>query len=357
MSHLVVENLTKSFDGQVVLNDVNIEAPAGELLVVLGPSGCGKSTLLRLISGLEIPDRGKIILDGTDITHLEPQKRKTAMVFQNYALYPHMTVFENIAFPLKVARLSKSEIKKAVEDTADLLELKPLLDRRPAQLSGGQRQRVALGRGLIRQPSIFLLDEPLSNLDATLRLKMRQEIVSLQKRLRITMIYVTHDQSEALTMADKMVVVKDGHLRQTGTPAEIYDHPREIFVASFIGSPAINLFEDRIIDHRGRALPATYGERIADGSYILGIRPEHIYLNHSGQFSGRVLSAEYVGSVVHLCLGCGELSLTVSERAVGEMMEAKTADQLIDRPINFDIDLERVLFFDPATGQRIPTGR
>jgi len=276
MSGLKIEHLTKTFDGHVILDDISIEARAGELLVVLGPSGCGKSTLLRLISGLETPDQGKIILDEKDITGLEPQKRKTALVFQNYALYPHMTVYDNMAFPLRVAHVSKDEMNRIIGETAKLLELDQLLDRRPAQLSGGQRQRVALGRGLVRQPSIFLLDEPLSNLDAALRLKMRQEIVALQKRLGITMIYVTHDQVEALTMADRMAVVRDGRIHQCGTPAEIYTDPCDRFVAGFIGTPPINIFGDEIREGSGRALPVHYGDNISDGAYDIGIRPEYI---------------------------------------------------------------------------------
>jgi ABC-type sugar transport system ATPase subunit len=356
MPGLIIENLTKSFDGQKVLDDINIKVREGDLTVVLGPSGCGKSTLLRLISGLEAADGGRIILDGQDMTSLEPQKRKTAMVFQNYALYPHMTVFENIAFPLKVSRLSKSEIKKNVYETAVLLELDKLLDRRPAQLSGGQRQRVALGRGLVRQPSIFLLDEPLSNLDAALRIKMRREIVALQKRLGITAIYVTHDQTEALTMADRLVVLKDGRVRQEGTPAEIYNNPRDIFVASFVGTPTINLIDDEISGGLSKLLPIRFGPGIKDGEYTVGIRPENIKIDPKGAVTGRVESLEYIGSITHLHLRINNAMLTVTcdgINAGSEDVKNKTADQMIGRKLGLNINSEKVFLFDAKTGRRV----
>ncbi len=346
MSGLKIEKLTKSFDGHVILDDINIEARAGELLVVLGPSGCGKSTLLRLISGLETPDRGTIILDGRDITGLEPQKRKTALVFQNYALYPHMTVFDNMAFPLRVAHASKSEMKRIIDETARLLELDQLLDRRPAQLSGGQRQRVALGRGLVRQPSIFLLDEPLSNLDAALRLKMRQEIVALQKRVGITMIYVTHDQVEALTMADRMAVVRDGRIHQCGTPMEIYNDPCDRFVAGFIGTPPINLFTDEIRGGRGQTLPIPYGGSIPDGRYEIGIRPEYIMPDPEGDVAAEIMSAEYIGAAIHLKVRAGEVVLTLT---VGGRPDLYKNGQ----PVRLAIDTDRIFLFSPDSGERL----
>ncbi len=346
MSGLVIEQLSKTYDRQPVLEDLNLEVEAGGLQVVLGPSGCGKSTLLRLISGLETPDRGKIILDGRDITDLEPQKRKTAMVFQNYALYPHMTVFDNIAFPLKVTRTPKGELVKIVGETAKLLELDKLLDRRPAQLSGGQRQRVALGRGLVRQPSIFLLDEPLSNLDAALRMKMRQEIVALQKRLGITMIYVTHDQIEALTMADRMIVLKDGHLRQNGTPSEIYNNPQDSFVASFIGTPPINLFEDEIKNGAMKKLPIQFGHDIKDGHYQIGIRPEYIILDAQGSIAGKIVSREYIGAVSYIKIRVNDLLITVTAESDNEKYKN-------GQPLRLTVDYRNILLFDHNTGKRI----
>ncbi len=345
MSGLKIENLTKSFEGNVILDDISIEARAGELLVVLGPSGCGKSTLLRLISGLETPDRGRIILDDRDITDLEPQKRKTALVFQNYALYPHMTVFDNMAFPLRVAHISRSEMTRIIDETARLLELDQLLDRRPAQLSGGQRQRVALGRGLVRQPSIFLLDEPLSNLDAALRLKMRQEIVALQKRLGITMVYVTHDQVEALTMADRMAVVRDGKIHQCGPPTEIYNDPQDSFVARFIGTPPINLFADEIRDGRGQALPISYGA--PDGRYEIGIRPEYIALDAEGAVTAEIMTAEYIGAATYLKARAGDVVLTLT---VGERPDSYKNGQ----PVRLTIDTDRIFLFNPDSGKRLP---
>ncbi|MCP4566292.1 MAG: ABC transporter ATP-binding protein [FCB group bacterium] len=346
MAGLKIENLSKTFGAQTVLDDFSLELAENELLVVLGPSGCGKSTLLRLISGLETADRGKIVLDGRDITKMEPQKRKTAMVFQNYALYPHMTVFDNIAFPLKVAKISRAEIKSTVQKTAELLELENYLDRRPAQLSGGQRQRVALGRGLVRQPSIFLLDEPLSNLDAALRVKMRQEIVALQKRVGITMIYVTHDQTEALTMADRMVVLKDGRIHQHGTPGEVYNDPQDSFVASFIGTPGINLFDEIISGGRGQALPLQFDNSIKDGHYTIGVRPEHIRLEPEGPLTGELLGVEYIGAVSHLSLRFGDLTLTVIDNRPEKKYRA--GDLIPTR-----IDLDRIFLFDRDSGRRL----
>lgn len=346
MPGLRIEHLTKSFDGQVVLDDFTIVVHAGELLVVLGPSGCGKSTLLRLISGLEVADQGRIILDDQDITRLEPQKRKTAMVFQNYALYPHMTVFDNMAFPLKVARTSKTETTRIVEETARLLELDQLLNRRPAQLSGGQRQRVALGRGLVREPSIFLLDEPLSNLDAALRLKMRQEIVALQKRLEITMLYVTHDQAEALTMADRMVVVREGRIHQCGTPVEIYNDPQDQFVAAFIGTPPINLYNDTVHGGAGKSLAVSYGETIPDGRYTVGIRPEHIMIDRAGPIMAEILSVEYIGAVSNIRARAASVVLSITAGA-------RTEHYQIGQPIRLAVDSRRLFLFDPDTGKRV----
>ncbi len=338
MAHLVIENLSKSFGDVSVLADLNLKVQSGSLMVLLGPSGCGKSTVLRLIAGLEHPDRGKIILGDIDITALEPQQRKTAMVFQNYALYPHMTVFENIAFPLRVARLGKEEIKAAVHSTAQLLELESLLDRRPSQLSGGQRQRVALGRGLIRKPSIFLLDEPLSNLDAALRVKMRREIVALQKKMGITMIYVTHDQTEALTMADEMIVMKEGAVHQHGSPDQIYKDPSDQFVASFIGTPPINLFQDEIKDGQ---LQKT-GSRVNHNDYpaiTVGIRPEQIKISPDGALAGTIIETEYIGSSTYLKVATPGLELTIIENGSEDLAQ-------IGDKVNLEINAEQVMIFE-----------
>lgn len=343
MPHLVIKDLSKSFGNVSVLTDMNLKVALGSLMVVLGPSGCGKSTLLRLIAGLEQPDQGKIILGETDITQLEPQQRKTAMVFQNYALYPHMTVFENIAFPLKVARLSKKKIKEAVYETAHLLELEEFLDRWPAQLSGGQRQRVALGRGLIRKPSIFLLDEPLSNLDAALRVKMRREIVALQKKMGITMIYVTHDQAEALTMADEMIILKEGHIHQQGPPDQIYQDPADQFVASFIGTPPINLFEDEIRNGRLQKLDLTVNQGDC-GKVTIGLRPEHIKLTPQGNISGTIIATEYIGASSYLKVISSTLELTIVENDSGYKFQ-------VGDEVKFAVKSDKVLFFHTVDGE------
>ncbi|MCP4706821.1 MAG: ABC transporter ATP-binding protein, partial [candidate division Zixibacteria bacterium] len=241
MPRLNIKALDKNFSDTKVLDNINIETLDGELVVILGPSGCGKSTLLRLIAGLEDPDEGEIWIGKNRVDNLPPRKRNVALVFQNYALYPHMTVKQNLAFPLKVDKVNKKEIHERVVATATMIGLSDRLDSRPAELSGGQRQRVALGRAIIRKPDLYLLDEPLSNLDAALRNKMRRELVEIQRTLGTTTVYVTHDQTEALTMADRLVVIEKGKIRQIGTVEEIYNKPADIFVASFVGTPKINI--------------------------------------------------------------------------------------------------------------------
>ena len=253
MAGILIKNLSKAFDGHVVLKDVSLEIAEGELLVLLGPSGCGKSTLLRIIAGLETADSGEIFIGEKRIDKLEPKDRDVALVFQNYALYPHMSVAKNLAFPLTIAKTKKREKQKKVLEVAELLGLLDKLSQRPATLSGGERQRVALGRAIIREPALFLLDEPLSNLDAELRARMRKEIVSLQKRVGRSMIHVTHDQTEALTMADKIALLHDGNLVQLGTPQEIYKNPKTIFVAGVIGQPAMNLINAKT--ENGKLIP------------------------------------------------------------------------------------------------------
>ena len=240
MGQIILEKIQKTFGNVEVIPPLDLVIEDGEFVVFVGPSGCGKSTLLRLIAGLEDTTSGSIEIDGVNATNLPPAKRRLAMVFQSYALYPHMSVRKNIAFPLRMAKLDKDEQNKRVEDAAKVLNLTEYLDRRPAQLSGGQRQRVAIGRAIVREPSAFLFDEPLSNLDAALRVGMRMEISSLHKKLQTTMVYVTHDQVEAMTMADKIVVLKDGVIEQVGTPVELYREPKNLFVAGFIGSPKMN---------------------------------------------------------------------------------------------------------------------
>ena len=283
MAHIVLENVEKKFGKVTVIPPLDLEIEDGEFVVFVGPSGCGKSTLLRLIAGLEDVTSGQIRINGSDSTSVPPSKRGLAMVFQSYALYPHMTVRKNISFPLRLAKMDKSEQERRVEQAASVLNLTDYLDRRPGQLSGGQRQRVAIGRAIVREPAAFLFDEPLSNLDAALRVGMRLEISELHKRLDTTMIYVTHDQVEAMTMADKIVVLHDGLIEQVGSPLELYRTPRNLFVAGFIGSPKMNFIE---------------GAKAKEfGAHTIGVRPEHFTFSQTeGLWKGQVGISEHLGS-------------------------------------------------------------
>lgn len=321
MASVVLQNIRKDFGSLTVMNGVDLTVEAGEFCVFVGPSGCGKSTLLRIIAGLETSTSGKISIDGKDVTDAEPSERGIAMVFQSYALYPHLTVSENIAFGLSLARRPKAEIQEKVRQTADILQLSHLLDRKPKALSGGQRQRVAIGRAIIRNPKVFLLDEPLSNLDASLRSQMRMELTELHAKLGATMIYVTHDQVEAMTMADKIVVLNSGRIEQIGTPMGLYHNPATPFVAGFIGSPKMNLFEGEIAAREGCT---TYG-----------IRPEHIALSAmEGKWQGRVRHIERLGADTVVHLDVPELTSLVA-RTDG------------DRPIQ----IGEALFATPLTGK------
>ncbi len=283
MGRISLNQVTKNFDEVKVIPPLDLEIDDGEFVVFVGPSGCGKSTLLRLIAGLEDVTSGTIEIDGKDATALPPAKRQLAMVFQSYALYPHMSVRKNIAFPLKMAKMDQAEIERRVDNAANVLNLSDYIDRRPGQLSGGQRQRVAIGRAIVREPAAFLFDEPLSNLDAALRVGMRLEISEMHNRLKTTMVYVTHDQVEAMTMADKIVVLHAGVIEQVGSPLDLYHSPRNTFVAGFIGSPKMNLFEG--------------AEAAKHNAATMGIRPEHIQVSaESGDWKGTVGVAEHLGS-------------------------------------------------------------
>ncbi len=306
MGQIQLKQVTKSFGDVQVIPPLDLTIEDGEFTVFVGPSGCGKSTLLRLIAGLEDITTGHIEIDGTDATALVPAKRGLAMVFQSYALYPHMTVRKNIAFPLRMAKMDQAEIDKRVEGAASVLNLTDYLDRRPGQLSGGQRQRVAIGRAIVREPSAFLFDEPLSNLDAALRVGMRMEISELHKKLDTTMIYVTHDQVEAMTMADKIVVLQAGVIEQVGSPLELYRAPRNLFVAGFIGSPKMNLING-----------AEAGKHDAT---TIGIRPEHIDVVQSdGKWQGTVGVAEHLGSDTFFHIHNTGLAETLTVRAIGDV--------------------------------------
>ncbi len=305
MATVSLDNLKKSFGRVDVIHGVSIDIEEGEFIVIVGPSGCGKSTLLRMVAGLETVTDGEVRIGGERVNEREPMDRDIAMVFQNYALYPHMSVFDNMAYGLKIARRPKEEIAERVASAAKLLQLEPYLKRRPRELSGGQRQRVAMGRAIVRKPAVFLFDEPLSNLDAKLRVQMRLEIKQLQRELGVTALYVTHDQVEAMTLADRMVVMNAGVADQVGAPLEVYRDPATAFVAGFIGSPPTNFFD-----------AGTLG--LGGGVTSLGIRPEHLSLGEAGaRARGIVLYAEALGAetLVHLRLGDGEMATVRQDSA------------------------------------------
>ena len=299
MAKITLDDVRKSFGSTEVIHGVSMDIQDGEFIVIVGPSGCGKSTLLRMVAGLETVTSGEVCIDGKIVNNVEPMERDIAMVFQNYALYPHMSVFDNMAYGLKIARVEKQEIAQRVNSAAEMLQLEGLLERKPRELSGGQRQRVAMGRAIVRKPKAFLFDEPLSNLDAKLRVQMRLEIKDLQKELGITSLYVTHDQVEAMTLADRMLVMNAGIADQHGPPLEVYSDPRTVFVAGFIGSPATNF------------LPVEATGRSIDGVSQLGIRPEHssICAAGEGRVDGRMAYAEVLGAetLIHVRLADGAL--------------------------------------------------
>ncbi|MBN9432591.1 MAG: ABC transporter ATP-binding protein [Bosea sp.] len=317
MGKIVLQGVEKHFGDVKVISNVDLTVEDGAFVVFVGPSGCGKSTLLRLIAGLEDVTGGRILIDGVDVTDLPPMKRGLSMVFQSYALYPHMSVRGNIGFGLKMAGLPKDEIARKVEAAAATLNLTQYLDRKPRQLSGGQRQRVAIGRAIVREPKGFLFDEPLSNLDAALRVNMRIEIARLQKALATTAIYVTHDQVEAMTMADKIVVLNAGRVEQVGSPLELYDRPDNLFVAGFIGSPKMNLVGGRIAEGYGAA--------------TVGIRPEHLLVGREGDgWRGTISVAEHLGSDTFLYVDVKDVGL-VTVRTQGEA-GLRTGDSVVLRP-------------------------
>jgi multiple sugar transport system ATP-binding protein len=330
MAYLEISQLDKHYDRFQALKQINLSVQKEEFIVFVGPSGCGKTTLLRTISGLETPSVGKITLDGRDITYIHPSKRNVAMVFQNYALFPHLSVFENIAFGLRLHKLSRQEIDQRVQRAARLLHLEPLLSRKPKQLSGGQRQRVAIGRAIVKQPKLFLFDEPLSNLDAKLRVRMRVELLNLHYETRNTAVYVTHDQVEAMTMADRIVILNDGRVEQVGTPVDLYERPANKFVAGFIGSPQMNFIDLTVEAQRDNGLacvaeglgkivlPVQTKETIDGKKVTLGIRPEHVRLAASE-------SSVRLPAVVNIVENLGSENCLHAEIAENQLLVAKTA--------------------------------
>ena len=354
MAKVNIQNVYKSFGETEVLKDISVAIDDGEFLVLVGPSGCGKSTLLRMIAGLEDISDGQISIGDKIVNNLPPKERDISMVFQNYALYPHLTVAQNMGFSMMLANAPKQEQDLRVGEAAIILGLTELLERKPKQLSGGQRQRVAMGRAIVRNPKVFLFDEPLSNLDAKLRVAMRAEIKTMHQKITTTSVYVTHDQVEAMTMADRIVVMNEGRIEQVGKPLELYDNPKDIFVAGFIGTPSMNLLPAKV-DFSGKILRAIISKEISlplpldkplvDGQKITyGIRPEHLSLNSKGALA-KVNVIEPTGAETHLLLRMGDLPLVLVAR-----------DRLAISPgenVNILPDLSRVMIFDIETGARL----
>lgn len=353
MSYLKLEKISKSFGSKVVLRDIDLEIDAGTFCVILGPSGCGKSTLLDIVAGLQEPGGGRVILDGTDITELPPHKRDIAMVFQNYALYPHLSVYENMAFGLRARGIRDEVIEEKVRKVSRTLDIEEKLDSFPKQLSGGQRQRVATGRAIVRDPKLFLFDEPLSNLDARLRLEVRKEFLKLQKRLKTTSLYVTHDQTEALALGDVVVVIKDCIIQQVSTPRQLYDKPENIFVAGFIGTPPMNIIKCTLTKSGGRLQLARgdfqldvptdkqeHLEKYKGESVYFGIRPQALHIDDRGH-NGEILFVETLGeeSLVYV-----KLPQSVEMRVVlrQERIDASR------RNIRLSFDFRKMYFFNEA---------
>jgi multiple sugar transport system ATP-binding protein len=350
MAQVTIRGVRKTFGAVDVIHGVDLDITDGEFVVLVGPSGCGKSTLLRMIAGLETISAGTIQIGERVVNHLPPAQRDIAMVFQNYALYPHMTVADNMAFALKLRKTDAATVNARVQKAADILGLTPYLARYPRQLSGGQRQRVAMGRAIVRDPQVFLFDEPLSNLDAKLRVQMRTEIKELHQRLKTTTIFVTHDQIEAMTMADRIVVMHDGIIEQIGTPLELYDSPRNLFVAGFIGSPAMNFLKgaakgDGSIEVGGTRLPVAGKHSVADGQPVVyGIRPEHLELANDG-FPAKVAVVEPTGSETMVVVRVGEEEVVALFRERHQFAPGQT--------VHLRPRVDQVHLFDSASGQRV----
>ena len=348
MAAVSFHDIKKAYGKVKVIHGIGFDIHDGEFVVLVGPSGCGKSTLLRMLAGLEEITGGEILIDGKVVNELESKDRDIAMVFQSYALYPHMTVRENMGFSLRLRRAAPSQIEQRVAEAARILNLDPLLDRYPRELSGGQRQRVAMGRAIVRDPKVFLFDEPLSNLDAKLRVAMRAEIKALHQRLKTTTVYVTHDQIEAMTMADRIVVMHDGVIEQIGTPLELFDHPQNLFVAQFIGSPAMNVFDGRIqagaVEALGQRWPLPPGVRAADGHAVqFGVRPGDLVLAAEG-VPARVVVVEPTGAETELVVEVGGRQLIL-------VMHGRTRVQPEDI-VHLAVDPAKGHLFDAAGGRR-----
>ena len=350
MAKINLKNLQKSYGKTEVIHDLSVDIKEGELVVIVGPSGCGKSTLLRMVAGLEDINSGSILFDDKEVNDLEPRERNIAMVFQNYALYPHMTVFQNMSYSLKILKIPKDEINSRVQKAAEILELGELLERRPSQLSGGQRQRVAMGRAIVRDPVAFLFDEPLSNLDAKLRVQMRLEIKKLQTQLKTTSLYVTHDQVEAMTLADRMVVMNEGNVEHVGTPLEVYTKPKTLFTAQFIGSPAMNILKGEC---QSSQINLSSGAKLKtnskhNGKVNVGLRPEDFTINEKGPIKLNVELVELIGAntLIHGRLENSNEILVASIAGV-------ISDSKIGNHINLSFNENKLHLFDTNSDQRI----
>ena len=363
-------NLQITDEGVVAVQEFNLDIADREFIVLVGPSGCGKSTTLRMVAGLEDISEGDLLIDGKRMNDVEPKDRDIAMVFQNYALYPHMTVAENMAFALKLRKVPKEEIDKKVREAAEILDITQYLDRKPKALSGGQRQRVAIGRAIVRSPRVFLMDEPLSNLDAKLRNQMRAEIIKLRQRIDTTFIYVTHDQTEAMTLGDRIVIMKDGFIQQIGTPQEVFDHPANVFVAGFIGMPQMNFFEGQLVAEDGK-----YSVKVMDAvmelspeiqaqlkaknvpskAVTLGIRPEHVsFVPEAGAhcLTGTVDVSEMMGSEIHLHVNAGGRDVVLRVPTT-ELANEHKSGFAYGSQVHFTFRSDLIHLFDPETEENL----
>jgi multiple sugar transport system ATP-binding protein len=369
MNGIEITNVTKAYkNGPRAVDDVTLEVREGEFMVLVGPSGCGKSTLLKLIAGIEETTAGTIHIAGRDVTDLDPRKRDIAMVFQNYALYPHLTVRANLGFGLKLRKTSKDDITSRVNDVARILGLEEMMDRKPGELSGGQRQRVAMGRAIVREPQAFLMDEPLSNLDAKLRVSMRAQLSRLHERLGVTTVYVTHDQVEAMTLGQRVAVLRGGVLQQCDTPERLFERPANLFVAAFIGSPAMNLVEAEVVDGEARFGACRLTGAPGDGRIVLGVRPHDLRLGGPG-IQGRVQVVERLGTETHVVVGIDaprlrsaalqdaidaapddDVLLAEDDRASFTVVTEARTPVAVDDTVELTVDPARLYAFDVKTG-------
>ena len=371
MATVSLKGIKKVYDNQVTaVHDFDLEIQDKEFVVLVGPSGCGKSTTLRMVAGLEEISEGELQIDGRKVNDLASKDRDIAMVFQNYALYPHMTVYENMAFPLKLRKTSKAEIDRRVREAAEILDITEYLDRKPKALSGGQRQRVAIGRAIVREPKVLLMDEPLSNLDAKLRNQMRAEIIKLRHKINTTFIYVTHDQTEAMTLGDRIVIMKDGFIQQIGTPQQVFDHPANLFVAGFIGVPQMNFFDAQLVKedtgYKVQLLDAEMAlnepmqqrlraANVSEQAVTLGIRPEHItYGASAGQhsFEGTVDVSEMMGSEIHLHINAGGRDV-VLRVPTAELADEERNSMCYGAKVRFAFRSDLIHLFDRETGMNL----